>query len=195
MNIACLFGSFNPPHNGHLKLARYVAELDDIDQVWIIVSPHNPFKNLDSLLDEHVRYKMVENMTEDYDNISACDVELSLTKPSFTYKTLEYLKQNHQENTFHYIIGSDSVNHIDTWENYEDIIKFPFLIFIRNGEELSENINSIIKNKRIFTIDDEKYNISSTYIRNYIKNNDYKSLEKHICPKNLDIIIKNKYYI
>jgi len=86
-----LFGSFNPIHNGHLILAAYMLEFTDLDEVWLIVSPHNPLKNKGSLLADHHRMALVRLALEDHQNLQASDIEFTMPKPSFTIDTLTFL--------------------------------------------------------------------------------------------------------
>lgn len=89
-------------------MANYMCEFTTLDEVWLIVTPHNPLKNRTDMLDEQVRLKMVELAVEKYDNIKASDVELHMKRPSFTINTLEKLSHEHPECNFSLIIGADN---------------------------------------------------------------------------------------
>ena len=92
--IGLFFGSFNPIHIGHLILANYILENSDMDELWFVVSPQNPFKDKKSLLTDHNRLDMVQLAVKNYPKMRASNVEFSLPKPSYTIDTLTYLKEN-----------------------------------------------------------------------------------------------------
>ena len=87
MKIGLYFGSFNPIHIGHLVIANYLAEHSDLDQVWFVVTPHNPFKKKNSLLDNYQRLEMVFRATKDYTKLKPCDIEFNLPQPNYTINT------------------------------------------------------------------------------------------------------------
>ena len=86
--IGLYFGSFNPIHTGHLIIASYMAQTDDIDEVWFVVSPQNPFKEKSSLLHEFDRYDLVQKAIEGNDQFDVTDIEFHMPKPSYTIDTV-----------------------------------------------------------------------------------------------------------
>ncbi|MCB9034544.1 MAG: nicotinate-nucleotide adenylyltransferase [Chitinophagales bacterium] len=165
MKIVLLFGSFNPIHIGHLLIATKVKEAIKADEVWLIVSPHNPHKNKTDLANETHRLQMAQLATENHPFIKVSDIEFQLSQPSYTYNTLVALQAKFPNNEFHLIIGGDNVAKFDTWKNYEAIIeKVPIHVFKRGNE--------IIENKLNFNILDlGLLDISATAIRQRIQQN------------------------
>ena len=103
------FGSFNPIHNGHLKIAQYLLYKGYCQRIWFVVSPHNPLKRDRSLLDEQKRLEIVKAAIRGDERMQACDVEFGLPKPSYTYATLQLLKKKWPEEEFALIIGEDNL--------------------------------------------------------------------------------------
>ena len=165
--IGIFSGSFNPIHNGHLIMANYMCEFTTLDEVWLIVTPHNPLKNRTDMLDEQVRLKMVELAVEKYNNIKASDLELHIKRPSFTINTLEKLSHEHPECNFSLIIGADNWSFFDKWKDYNKIIdNYKILIYPRHEVEviIPESLQKTIKLVSAPIIE-----ISSTFIRHSIK--------------------------
>lgn len=190
-NVALLFGSFNPIHKGHLHLGdKIISEMDHMDEVWYVVSPHNPHKEKSDLLDENLRLEMINLSLEGKNKLKSCDIEFKMDRPSYTYKTLKKLSKKYNDHNFHIVMGTDVVNNLTSWKNYEDVIKYPIIHFTRDNEDIK--LNSKIE-LDILTIS-SSISLSSTYIRNKIKSNNLKDLGGLINNKVLDLIIRNKYY-
>jgi nicotinate-nucleotide adenylyltransferase len=165
MNIGLYFGSFNPIHIGHLIIANFCATQTNLEQVWFVLSPQNPHKNANSLLNEYHRLHMVNAAIEDDVKLKSSKVEFSLPKPSYTIDTLTYLKEQYPQHTFNVIMGSDSFQNLHNWKNYEQIIKHHTLyIYKRSGFEIKNTINANIVELKAPLLD-----ISSTHIRNLVK--------------------------
>jgi nicotinate-nucleotide adenylyltransferase len=96
MKVGLFFGSFNPVHIGHMALANYFVEFTDLQELWFVVSPHNPLKEKESLLADHFRFEMVELAIRDDRRFRVCDVEFKMPKPSFTIDTLAYLSEKYR---------------------------------------------------------------------------------------------------
>ena len=107
MKVGLFFGSFNPLHTGHMAIAQYMTAYTDLEQVWFVVSPQNPFKDKKSLLDQQHRLMLVRIATEDHPDFKACDVELSMPQPSYTADSLARLKEKHPQHDFSLIMGKD----------------------------------------------------------------------------------------
>ncbi len=166
MKIGLFFGSFNPIHTGHLIIANYFAENTDMDKVWFIVSPQNPFKEKHTLLDEKHRLYMVNLAVEDNYKLEASNIEFKLPQPSYTIHTLTYLKEKYPENEFVLIMGSDNLAGLPKWKNIELIVKsHPIYIYTRSE---SERIEPDFDGDFHF-FDVPIIAISSTFIRNSIK--------------------------
>ncbi|MGC3977864.1 MAG: nicotinate-nucleotide adenylyltransferase [Paludibacteraceae bacterium] len=108
-NIGLFFGSFNPVHLGHSQLAKYIFEYSGVDEIWYVVSPRNPLKEQNELIDEHIRLKMIQLATEEIEYLQVSDIEFNLPKPSYTINTLTALKEKYPEDEFILMIGSDNM--------------------------------------------------------------------------------------
>lgn len=127
-------GSFNPIHIGHLALANYICEYEQLDEVWFVVSPQNPLKQMDAMLDESKRMELVASAIKGYSKFRASDVELTLPRPSYTIHTLAHLSTHHPDREFTLIIGSDNWKLFDRWkESHRIITHYPILIYPRQG--------------------------------------------------------------
>lgn len=188
MNIGLFFGSFNPVHTGHLIIANHILNETDLKKIWIIISPLNPFKTDNSLLDEYTRLELVKVAIGNDKRLVASDVEFQLSKPSFTINTLNYLKGNYPENKFSIIMGSDSFQSLHLWKNFESIIRhYKILIYRRPGYEIEKRINAEIE-----ILNAPLLNISSTEIRKLIKHS--KSIRYLVPEKAREEIERNQFY-
>lgn len=187
MKVGLYFGSFNPVHNGHLIIANHIRQSEDLDAVWFIVSPQNPFKNEHTLLNVNHRIRLIQLSIEGEQGLFVSNIETKLPKPSYTINTLIYLKEKYPEHIFKIIMGSDGFKNIDKWKNAKDIIsEFSFLIYTRsdNTEIYHESANYKI-------IDAPQLLISSTHIRKLIKN---KKSIRFLVPDVVKIEIENNGY-
>jgi nicotinate-nucleotide adenylyltransferase len=188
MKIGLFFGSFNPIHIGHLIIVNYILNQTDLKKIWLVVSPLNPFKTDDSLLNEYHRLGLVKKAVENDDRIIASKIEFQLPKPSYTVNTLTYLKENHAEDEFSVIMGSDGFQDLDKWKNFETIINnHKIWIYCRSGFEVENKINAEIE-----IVQAPLLNISSTEIRQLIKKG--KSIRYLVPEKVREEIEKNQYY-
>ena len=132
-NIGLFFGSFNPIHVGHLIIANHMAQQDLIDEVWLVVSPHNPHKKKASLLPDLNRFYMVNLAIEDNQKLRASNIEFKLPQPSYTVDTLVYIQEKYPEFHFSIIMGEDNMRSFHRWKNYEDIISnYQVFVYPRN---------------------------------------------------------------
>ncbi|MEZ4897586.1 MAG: nicotinate (nicotinamide) nucleotide adenylyltransferase [Saprospiraceae bacterium] len=122
MKVGLFFGSFNPVHTGHMIIAHYMAEYTDLDQVWMVVSPQNPFKLKDTLANDYDRLHLVHLAIGDHLHLRASNIEFSLPKPSYTIDTLAYLQEKYPEHTFCLIMGGDNLASFPKWKNAEQIL-------------------------------------------------------------------------
>ena len=166
MKIALFFGSFNPIHIGHLIIANYIAETQNVDKVWLVVSPHNPLKEKSSLLNEYDRLYLVNLAIDGNQKLEASNIEFFLPKPSYTIDTLTYLKEKFPQHEFSLIMGGDNLASISKWKNYELILKNHLIyLYNRPGHTVTENRMSHIKVLNVPHLE-----ISSSFIRESIAN-------------------------
>jgi len=134
VKVGLFFGSFNPIHIGHLALANYFAEYTNVDEVWFVISPHNPLKEKKTLLASHHRLEMVELAIQPYEKFRASDVEFKLPQPNYTAITLETLREKHPKHTFSLIMGADNIQSLHKWCNYEYILEnYEIYVYPRPG--------------------------------------------------------------
>lgn len=164
--VGILGGSFDPVHIGHTALANYIAQSGVVDEVWLTLSPQNPFKVGQHLTDDHHRLDMLRIATsQDPKLIHPCDIELSMPRPSYSIDTLRTLSQLHPDYSFKLIIGSDNWSNFVNWRQYEAIInEFGVIIYPRQGFEIcSDELPDDVT-----TVDAPTIEVSSTWIRNAI---------------------------
>jgi nicotinate-nucleotide adenylyltransferase len=187
MKIGLFFGSFNPVHNGHLIIANHILNESDLAKIWFIVSPQNPFKQAESLLNNYDRLHLLNKATENDQRLKASDIEFTLPKPSYTVTTLAYLKDKYPNDEFSIIMGSDSFQNLNKWKNYQTIIEYyQLIIYKRPGFEVLNNLEA-----NILTMDAPLLEISATYIRELLKRN--KSI-KYLVPENIEEELKNNRF-
>lgn len=168
MNIGLYFGSFNPIHIGHLVIANHIAEYSNLDEVWFVVTPHNPFKKKNSLLDNFQRLEMVYRATKDYTKLKPCDIEFNLPQPNYTINTLIYLQEKYPNYAFSLIMGEDNLKSFHKWKNYEVILEnHDIYVYPRVSKDKVET--QFDGHKKIHHIDAPIMELSSTFIRNAIK--------------------------
>lgn len=168
MKVGLYFGSFNPIHIGHLVIANHLAEYSDLDQVWFVVTPHNPFKKKHSLLDNYQRLEMVYRATRDYTKLKPSDIEFNLPQPNYTINTLAYLQEKYPNNEFSLIMGEDNLKGFHKWKNYELILENHHIyVYPRISENKIET--QFDGHNKIHHIDAPIMELSSTLIRKSIK--------------------------
>lgn len=168
MNIGLYFGSFNPIHIGHLVIANHMAEYSNLDEIWFVVTPHNPFKKKSSLLDNYQRLELVFRATEAYSKLKPSDIEFNLPQPNYTINTLAHLEEKYPQHTFSLIMGEDNLNHFHKWKNANVILEnYHMYVYprISNDKSTSQYNN----HPKIHMVNAPIMEISSTFIRNAIK--------------------------
>jgi len=167
LRIGLFFGSFNPIHVGHLVIADVMASHTDLDQVWFVVSPQNPFKSSRSLLHEFDRLKMVELAIADNYKLKAVDVEFHMPRPSYTADTLAYLSDKHPDHEFRLIIGEDNLVHFHKWKNHESILEHYGLYVYPRPDVKKDKIQ--VAHEHIHYVEAPMLDISATFIRDAIR--------------------------
>ncbi|CAM3920460.1 nicotinate (nicotinamide) nucleotide adenylyltransferase [Flavobacterium sinopsychrotolerans] len=205
MKIGLYFGTFNPIHVGHLIIANHMAEHADLDQIWMVVTPHNPLKKKSTLLDDYHRLQMVHLATEDFPKIKPSDIEFKLSQPNYTVNTLVYLEEKYPNYEFSLIMGEDNLKSLHKWKNYEAILAhheiyvYPRLEAKGSAEEAistdAYNLDLKILQKfgtKIHMIDAPVVEISSTFIRENIKKG--KNVQPLLPAKVWEYIDHNNFY-
>lgn len=164
--VGLFFGSFNPIHTGHLIIAEYMATRTDLEQVWFVVSPHNPLKLRSTLANDFDRLHMVQLAVDDNPKLKASNIEFSLPKPSYTVDTMVYLHEKYPQHHFSLIMGADNLDSIHKWKNYEVLLQ-RYSIHIYNREGATVDL-SAFKEADIRVYEVPLIAISSTYIRQSI---------------------------
>ncbi|AZJ36964.1 nicotinate (nicotinamide) nucleotide adenylyltransferase [Tenacibaculum singaporense] len=166
-NIGLYFGTFNPIHIGHLIIANHLVENSDLDEIWMVVTPHNPFKKKSSLLDNHHRLEMVYLATEEYEKIQPSDIEFKLPQPNYTINTLVHISEKFPNYKFSLIMGEDNLKSLHKWKNYEVILEdYDVYVYPRVSNGVVEN--QFKDHKKIHRVEAPIVQISSTMVRNAI---------------------------
>ena len=172
MNIALLFGSFNPVHNGHLAMAHAALQSYKIDEVWFVVSPHNPLKSLNTLASANDRAHMVSLALQNESKIKICTIEFDMPTPSYTIHTIKKLKRHFHEHVFFLLCGTDVVNSLPAWYKFKELIQeVKFLVCSREIENQFAS-HSLVQDysEQFEFIAFEAMDVSSTIIRESIVN-------------------------
>lgn len=166
--IGLFFGTFNPIHVGHLIIANHMAEFSDLDEIWLVVTPHNPHKKKSSLLENHHRLEMVYKACEGYEHLSPSNVEFGLPQPNYTSVTLAHLQEKHPTNRFCLIMGEDNLKTFHKWKNYEVILEnHELYVYPRISGGKVEN--KFRDHPKITRVNAPRVEISSTFIRSAVK--------------------------
>lgn len=166
------FGSFNPIHVGHIAIAGYLTEYSGLDQVWFVVSPHNPLKKRETLLTDYQRLYLVELAIGDNIKLKASDVEFKLPVPSYTIDTISRLQEKYPKNEFVLVMGEDNLYTLHKWKNARELVKhYPFYVYPRSYTNKLSNpqLEEIISQAEIHFVNAPLMEISSTFIRNGIR--------------------------
>jgi len=168
MKIGLYFGTFNPIHVGHLIIANHMAENSDLDEIWLVVSPHNPFKKKSSLLDNHHRLELVYKATEEYTKLKPSNIEFKLPQPNYTVHTLAHISDLYKDKEFCLIMGEDNLKSFHKWKNFETILEHHNIyVYPRISE--GKIATQFDEHPKIHTVEAPIVQVSSTMIRNGIK--------------------------
>jgi len=169
--IGLYFGTFNPIHVGHLIIANHLAENTDLKEIWFVVSPQNPLKDKNTLLADHHRLAMVQRAVADNSRLKASNIEFDLPKPSYTTLTLQALREKHPDYEFSLIMGEDNLRTLHKWRNYEYILEnFDIYVYPRVQSTTETDTRDFSKSPRVHFCNAPVMNLSSTHIREAIKN-------------------------
>ncbi len=189
MKVGLLFGSFNPIHTGHLIVANYMATNTDLDTVWLVVSPQNPFKASNTLAHEFDRFQMVSLAIGDNPKLGVSNIEFSMPKPSYTIDTLTYLQEKYPSYNFVLIMGEDNLPLFPKWKNADRILEYhKVYVYPRSGSDTTE----LPEMPQLTFVKAPVLDISATFIRKCIK--EEKSIKYLVPDPVAEYIQANKLY-
>jgi nicotinate-nucleotide adenylyltransferase len=188
--IGLYFGSFNPPHIGHMAIANYILEFGPIDELWFVVSPQNPHKEKASLIQSRTRLEMVRVAIGKFPNMRISDVEFYLPQPSFTINTLVHLEEKFPEYEFCLIMGMDNLQSFKKWRAWETILEnYKLLVYPRPGFDVAE----LAEHKNVELVDAPLMEISSSFIRKSLKSK--KNIRFFLPPEVVAMIDEEGLYL
>ena len=191
MKVGLYFGTFNPIHVGHLIIANHIVENSDLDQLWMVVTPHNPLKKKSGLLADYHRLQMVHLATENYDKIIPSDIEFKLPQPNYTVNTLAHLQEKFPQHEFSLIMGEDNLKSLKKWKNFELILN-DYHLYVYPRISTDEIPEEFINHPNIHKVNAPIIELSSTFIRNSIK--DQKNIKPMLDAKVWEYINHNLFY-
>jgi len=189
MKVGLYFGTFNPIHIGHCVIAQHMLEYTDLEEVWFVVTPHNPHKNKSNLLDDHTRLHMVQLALQDQYKLRASNLEFDLPQPSYTATSLAHAAEKFPDKEFALIMGADNLQSFKRWRNWEWIIEhYQLYVYPRlesDGGELREH-------PRVHLTEAPIMQLASTDIRRAIAAG--KAINYSLPPAVWHFIDENLYY-
>jgi nicotinate-nucleotide adenylyltransferase len=195
MHIGLFFGSFNPIHVGHLIIANTMAHTTDLEQVWFVVSPQNPFKKTKSLLHEFDRFDMVERAIADNNRLKVSDVEFAMPKPSYTIDTLDRLRSTYPQHTFRLIMGEDNLDQFTNWKAHERLLaEFGLYVYprpLRGGQVAA--VSALRQHPQVRMVEAPLLDISATFIREAIRSN--RPIRYMVTDVVEEMIVRKKHYV
>ncbi len=187
--IGLFFGSFNPIHIGHLIIANYMANYTELDEVWFVVSPQNPFKDKKNLGNMYDRLEMVNLAIEGAEKLRVSDIEFSLPQPSYTIDTLIHLAEKYPKREFFLIMGEDNLASFHKWKNADIILRdYRIIVYPRpdyDGGELKKHPSITITETPVMEL-------SSTFVRQAVKAG--RSIQFYVPDKVIEFIDKKGLY-
>jgi len=190
--IGLFFGSFNPIHIGHIILGNYFLENTDMEELWFVVTPQNPFKEKKSLLKDHNRLDMVQLAIKNYPKMRASNVEFSLPQPNYTIDTLTYLKEKYPDHSFALIMGEDNLATLPKWKNFEKLISDYQIITYPRTFEGEKKDSEYLQHENISLVDAPIIELSATEIRKMIKEG--KNVRPMLPPEVFEYLDGSSFY-
>jgi len=182
--IGLFFGTFDPLHNGHVAISNYFISKLNLDELWLVVTPQNPFKNQDNISDANKRLEIVSHYCDFNEKIKCVDIEFNLPSPNYTADTLDYLVNKNTNVNFFILLGEDNLNSLHLWKNYENILKLQVCVYPRKS--MSNLSNSLLEHPNVKLYNAPVMDISSTKIREKKSKNE--SID-HLVPKEISEIL------
>ena len=189
--IGLYLGTFNPIHNGHIALANYFINSTDLDEVWVVLTPQNPFKKNHNLIQDTHRLEMANNTFNHLKNIKVSDVEFKLDKPNYTIDTINRLSEDFPNKQFTLLIGEDNLVNFHHWKDYSKILDLVEVYVYPRTTDINID-QELITNNKINILDAPKIETSSDQIRKRIKEGD--DIQSYLPKEIYKYIIEKKLY-
>ena len=184
-------GTFNPIHNGHVTLANYFINNTELDEVWVVLTPQNPFKKNNHLIEDNYRLEMANKIFNHLKNIKVSDIEFQLEKPNYTIDTINRLLKDYPKNQFTLLIGEDNLATFHKWKDYSKILDL-VNIFVYPRIKMIDIDQEIINNARIKILNAPKIKVSSEEIREKMKQGN--DIQGYLPKEVYKYIIEKKLY-
>jgi len=184
-------GTFNPIHNGHVTLANYFINNTELDEVWVVLTPQNPFKKNNDLIEDNYRLEMANKIFNHLKNIKVSDIEFQLEKPNYTIDTINRLLEDYPKNQFTLLIGEDNLANFHQWKDYSKILDL-VNIFVYPRIKMIDIDQEIINNARIKILNAPKIKVSSEEIRKKMKEGN--DIQSYLPKEVYKYIIEKKLY-
>ena len=197
MKICTFQGTFNPLHNGHAAMAEFVRQNFEYDKIIFIPANKPPHKEYDESLSK-ARYNLVKAYVDSHPAFEISDIEYRRNEPSYTYVTIKELQKIYKTDKFGFIIGQDAFSDIESWYETKKLKELlDFIVFLRDNEKEPDVFKELRKKGYNFTIAKnwQRVDVSSTQIRELVKNNSAQAIEKFVPKEVKDFIVKNELYI
>ena len=189
--IGLYLGTFNPIHNGHIALANYFINNTDLDEVWVVLTPQNPFKKNNNLIQDNHRLEMANNTFNHLKNIKVSDIEFQLDKPNYTIDTINRLSKDFPNQQFTLLIGEDNLVNFHHWKDYSKILDLVEVYVYPRTTDINID-QELITNNKINILDAPKIGTSSDQIRKRIKEGD--DIQSYLPKEIYKYIIEKKLY-
>ena len=189
--IGLYLGTFNPIHHGHITLANYFANNTDLDEVWVVLTPQNPFKKNYNLIEDNHRLEMANNTFNHLKNIKVSDIEFQLDKPNYTIDTINRLSKDFPNQQFTLLIGEDNLVNFHHWKDYSKILDLVEVYVYPRTTDINID-QELITNNKINILDAPKIETSSDQIRKRIKEGD--DIQSYLPKEIYKYIIEKKLY-
>ena len=184
-------GTFNPIHNGHITLANYFINNTDLDEVWVLLTPQNPFKSNDNLIEDKHRLEMANKTFNQLKDIKVSDIEFQLDKPNYTIDTINRLTKDFPYFHFTLLIGEDNLANFHQWKDYAKILDL-VNVFVYPRNKIIDKDQELIQNNKISLLNAPKIEISSDEIRELMK--DGNDIESYLPKEVYNYITEKKLY-
>jgi len=185
------FGSFNPIHIGHLIIANHIVEHSGLDEVWLVVTPHNPHKQKKTLLNDYQRLMMVRLATEAYPKLKASNIEFDLPQPNYTVHTLAFLQEKYPQREFVLLMGQDNLASLPKWKNYQTILQY-YKIYVYPRITSKTIPQELINHPSVTMIEAPIIELSATQIRKDIA--EHKNVRPLLPPEVFQYIDEMNFY-